>query len=905
MAESNEEELNEEFDGGAEYNPEGLAPEEVTNEPLKAAPDVPNTVVSRLQMLEHITGRDWWSSSQTVLVFTLVLWAVFLWLMTLRADTTNAFQVSSRMANDIHLLVAHTSVSGVPLSTPAESSTSCRCACSPGAEGLPQGPCDSKVEVIDFAGLLPSGAANWLQQQNNGSFPDDAINMVPMTWDMINTSADAWLWVEHGLIPLFWGSVGREVQSRSGLVLSRNLVIGGLRVRLNRGQRQSPCQVSDGLNHFYNLTCLSTSPATDTYTPAGLAVQAAAVPGLKQLASSFSPGKQAGTYEADFLVELPVSHALNQAEYLRRTNWIDAQSLSFQLQGLLLNAEAATYALLTIAFTFPATGSIQSSITVDTFPIVEVSLRISDWLPEIFWLVLMVLKLRKDVVKCSYAAVQCQLSEYLTNLWNWVDWLSTIFGIAIVVYWFWIVVMTQTISMMVVSLPIAPLSPQLDLQQYSSNWASCIDLANNIVFAKGYYQLLFFWYTSILTLLFLKGCVGQAKLAMIQISLARAFWDVLHFMVIFIVVFANFSVGGRYLFGAQMLEFSTYARAAGSTLQTIMGAAVFPNIYAIAPVSGSIWYWLMLLCIFFIMLNLLLVILIDRYSCFRKEVGSTAGVHADILDAWQDFIWRCEWRKDQYSEGEYKLAVLGNPYADLVEGLMEKSKLTDEQQAVAKSSCLGLKLYRKHLEDLSVEGLQSEGVAGAQAVTSLELRQLGADATTAEHLLEECARSLKEDQPSSHQSQVGQFRVIMSLMRKQESTMNEICEQIEDGVDDRTEELELSIQKLESSLSDSLEAFRVLKHMGIETLAPLPLGQGGEMKQQLQATISSFQGLMTSPAPMALRDVAWGDAAPRQASLGIMDKRQASLRLPSLPSITDRPASEAGRAAPAPLAILS
>ena len=156
----------------------------------------------------------------------------------------------------------------------------------------------------------------------------------------------------------------------------------------------------------------------------------------------------------------------------------------------------------------------------------------------------------------------------------------------------------------------------------------------------------------------LKASLGQAKLAMIQITLADGFWDVMHLMLIFLVVFNNFAVGGKILFGPELSDWSTYPQCCASAVLLMMGAAKFDQLYEVAPISATIWYWLFILIMMFLMLNLLTVIIVEHFCQTRNTCGDTAGIFQDLKLSWKDFFFRLEWRRDQFREVSTKLVLL-------------------------------------------------------------------------------------------------------------------------------------------------------------------------------------------------------------------------------------------------------
>ena len=373
----------------------------------------------------------------------------------------------------------------------------------------------------------------------------------------------------------------------------------------------------------------------------------------------------------------------------------------------------------------------------------------------------------------------------------------------------------------------------IDELAYQGRWSKNIDDAHDIVVMRGYFQLSLFWYSSIITARMLKGSLGQAKLAMIQITLADGFWDVLHFMMIFLVVFNNFAVGGKILFGPELEGWSTYPQCCASAVMMLMGAANFDQLYGVAPISSTIWYWLFILMMMFLMMNLLTVIIVDHFCQTRDCCGDTAGILHDLKLSWKEFLFKLEWRRDQLREGEYKACFLGDPYEGLLEGLMQNAKAGDTMEQAAEKHCLALRLNRKKIEDLSVEAPSADANPGFGIVKNLELRKIACDASTAQFLLDGCENFVASEKSTLHLGVLNQVRSFVSLLKQSKETLDSHCKLMEEGIVEDQEELEQIMTRLEESVQAAFEGFQELASTGIDTLAPPALGQGGEMKQAL------------------------------------------------------------------------
>merc|ERR1719359_2092548 len=111
----------------------------------------------------------------------------------------------------------------------------------------------------------------------------------------------------------------------------------------------------------------------------------------------------------------------------------------------------------------------------------------------------------------------------------------------------------------------------------------------------------------------------QPKLAVLLQTLVLAGQDILHFLLIFLVVFFNFVVGGHILFGTKLRLWATLLRSVSTTFQALMGTFDFASMHDIAPVSATCWFWLFIVAMSLLLFNLLIAIMLEHYNTMCKR----------------------------------------------------------------------------------------------------------------------------------------------------------------------------------------------------------------------------------------------------------------------------------------------
>jgi hypothetical protein len=831
--------------------------------------------ITRLQMIEFLNVRQWWGKGQTALTFTTLFWISFMLILWMRSDVEAGYEVNSALITYIHETVAHPALSKVPPLAAKNMPVPCRCACRSNKRGWPQGPCggignDGAVtELLDIVGTVPTQNATYLNLQDGGT--DTAPTVA---WDDIDSMETMWYWVRHGLVPALWApKSGRRAKGKPGFILDRNLIVGGVRARQTRA-KVADCDIAEELRSFYFVSCRSNDASAEKPDMTGVDP---AFRNNSAARNAFAPREDGkGHYDAMLDIELPIDDISETMTMLTKYKWVDHLASGLEFSALMLNVEIGVYAYMQVSFTFPSDGGVVKKVRVRLLQVVDAStLAFVDFIPEIIWGILIVLLLRQELWQICVMCIKRRVCEYLSDFWNVIDWISIFFGVPIFFYWYIIALQTGDLSTVVLTLPRAPLQG-VDLVANRETWEQMLNDATTILEVKYYHQLCLFWYTVILTFRFLKNFLTQQKLATFQMAFVQSFYDLWHFMLIFMAVLCNFILGGRILFGAELRHWSTFSRSIGTSVRMIMGRYEFDTMYEVAPISASIWFWLFILSVMFVLSNFLLAIIYDHWYQFRKLIGPTPTVLQDVREAWKDFKWRCEWRKELVKDEEYRES-LNNPYDGLIEELMEASKVDEEFEKASRTSSLGCKLVRRRIETYSMEGVTNDGSEGGKVLKNLEIREMGADPFTAEHIMEECQKYVAAEAVTK--SHLEAVRNLSRLVKQCREKMDDHCTGIEKGLDGEREKLWETLNALETSLRDSLENFASLRETGVDTLAP-----------PLSSELTNFQ-----PEPYKERmDVGDSDLGSEHSS--VMDDayeraRMEHERLRDVAAINDMPPS--------------
>jgi hypothetical protein len=143
----------------------------------------------------------------------------------------------------------------------------------------------------------------------------------------------------------------------------------------------------------------------------------------------------------------------------------------------------------------------------------------------------------------------------------------------------------------------------------------------------------------------LKGLDFQPRMALITRTISGVFLDLLHFVILFVIIFVGFTVAGYILFGHQYEAFSTFSNA--GQFMILMLLAFDPTIWvqmehatpSFSMFAIFIWSWIFLA--FFIMGRNGFILLQIGLKYHSKSQSSARGFRRVLKQALKFFLTRC------------------------------------------------------------------------------------------------------------------------------------------------------------------------------------------------------------------------------------------------------------------------
>jgi len=435
-----------------------------------------------------------------------------------------------------------------------------------------------------------------------------------------------------------------QVWPYPGRVASYNQIVGG--VQLSRlSSEPETCSQSSALASFYDTKfggrCHKTS---------------------------------AETYDSAFLFYHENNqHILDQLQNLSDSGWIDQNSTNLDIGILFYNAHLGAFTAHHLTFHFQPNGVVRILFSMETY--------LADPYNNILWIIpdiifgLIILRMLYSELLELVPACMNGLDGFLQYMafWNVIDWLSIFCGIGVMTMWGLICVkvsgdLQDTITKLdtgtlddAVLRNSTFLSPEeLDavLPRYhlEEGTAYLHALMDEIAVLHENCRKLTFLYTFVLMMKFFKAFQANPRLNIVIKTMQTSAVDIIHFLIVFLVIFFVFSSASYVYFGGKIKDFSTQLRSMMMCWRILMGEFDVAAMEAVDQGIAYIWMLIFQFLVLLILLNMLLAIIMDTYAAVNQPGALTiwAQVQAAVrtkretrghLDMWYLI---CEFEDEDY-----------------------------------------------------------------------------------------------------------------------------------------------------------------------------------------------------------------------------------------------------------------
>mmetsp|Transcript_41578 Transcript_41578/g.90628 ORF Transcript_41578/g.90628 Transcript_41578/m.90628 type:complete len:892 (+) Transcript_41578:73-2748(+) len=345
-----------------------------------------------------------------------------------------------------------------------------------------------------------------------------------------------------------------------------------------------------------------------------------------------------------------LAFALKKLKDLEALEWVDTATSWVGVKMFLLNPDLAVYTHVIINVWFPPSGELIPAVVMNSFP-AEPYQKKSRIAADVFFGLLWFHLFGVCVLGLMKACITKELKAYWSNFWNWVNWISVMGGIIIIVLWFVFLAFLSSVQDMVMEVVTRRPSPEdnyLFATEFQKN--SYLDMTDklqaevsNLAGFLMYYRLCICWYTIIIMVRFFQAFQAQPRLAMVTNTIARSITDIAHFAIVLVLVFLAYAVAGMFLFGHRLLEFSELRMAIHQCFLVMLGSFDFSEMANEYPVTAALWFWSYMILVSLIMLNMALAIVLDIYSEVKIDAQSQDEIWTQAYTTLQATLFNRDW----------------------------------------------------------------------------------------------------------------------------------------------------------------------------------------------------------------------------------------------------------------------
>jgi len=443
-------------------------------------------------------------------------------------------------------------------------------------------------------------------EPQNGDEIGDATTFAEITGD-----EELWYWLENGLLDALFPETswynGDPWQAKDqDFIMHYNRLIGGFKMVQRRVQDDwDGCIKSKRFNGFYDTCWPAYSDASKQTTPYG---------------PEHDPGKyvwEDDPYGGGYSVELSLDRkkAYLTIDELKQDLWTDKNTRQLAIEFSIYNGNMQLFSKVNAEINISPTGRVETSYNMETFR-VELYRTVSDWIRcavEVIFLIFVTYSALAEFYELITPPVEFgkkleykeHLRRYFGSFWNWID-LSRIVMFCVVIASYAAILTHPQSAGLELPLP--------DGQKYP-------DLGNLALAWRSYKRINGFNVVLCLLTIF-KFMNKSPRYGVLVRTIGRAAADLTKFAIMFFLCMASFVIMGILMFGSALEEWSTPWNAFQVLFMMITGEYGYEPLLEVDPVGAPIFFFLFLVIVFFLLVNILLAIMMDAYATIREDLDA-------------------------------------------------------------------------------------------------------------------------------------------------------------------------------------------------------------------------------------------------------------------------------------------
>lgn len=317
---------------------------------------------------------------------------------------------------------------------------------------------------------------------------------------------------------------------------------------------------------------------------------------------------------------------------LEQANWLDENTQEISVEAMFFNRDMNVYSHLQIRFQMHRGGWIEEELIVKPMR-GDVYFAWGLIFLDVIWICVMI-ALVWNVAKQAFQELKAGTFKlYLLDLFSWLDWFAIIFGLAIAFAFFFLTKRLDEFSDHVAALGSMPqwavteapvyykTRAVLENVAYQRKVQEIFDKFNTMNTITIYHRLSAFWYSFLIVARFFRGFTGQPRIAVLLQTVMMATDFLVHYLIVFIIVMASFTVGGYIVFGEQLQHWSTFGKATSSAFLVLFGRFEYNEFHSVAPITAACWFFVFFISTALILLGVLTAAILNQYLKVRTCLG--------------------------------------------------------------------------------------------------------------------------------------------------------------------------------------------------------------------------------------------------------------------------------------------
>ncbi|GJP51052.1 hypothetical protein CLOM_g10222 [Closterium sp. NIES-68] len=389
-----------------------------------------------------------------------------------------------------------------------------------------------------------------------------------------------------------------------------------------------------------------------------------------------------------FDINLDNEAATRRLQYLADSFFIDNSTQSISVAMLTYNGDSSLFVYTTVRLNFEIGGKIAVTYNVDPVD-VELYSSAADW-ARLTVTLLYVCAVVWNLIEELVEAFQCwletgRITSYFRTLWNWLDVLSLTIQFIGIIMWFIISVQLAGSfqvqpryniyvtgdSPFVWQLHYPPVGYD-EAQAVYSSVRNLVQWRSILVSLQGINVFLFL-------LRLLKLMDFQPRIAILTRTMAAAFPALVHFFLLWAIMFIGFSLYAYVVFGRTLEQFSTVAMSMVSCFLILINDNSTGYFFIQLEgwnLTAAIIFWIAYITVMvFVMLNVLIAIVVDAFLEVRKSTEESPAFPVDMWYVLRNVVLRLS--TDYWKPGRLQRHLLAMGAED--------DNVTLEDSIVAKS----------------------------------------------------------------------------------------------------------------------------------------------------------------------------------------------------------------------------